>query len=98
MLGQVEFYFSDSNLPMDKFLFAKVGGVENKPISLKMIATFKRMKRFQPYEAIVAALKDSEFLDLTENQEVKRKVPLEPTATGKTVHEAHQKWEDKTMD
>ncbi|KAI9783825.1 MAG: hypothetical protein M1839_003161 [Geoglossum umbratile] len=94
----VEFYFSDSNLPMDKFLFAKVGGVENKPIGLKMIATFKRMKRFQPYEAIVAALKDSEFLELTENEEVKRKVPLEPTATGKTVYEAHKKWEDKTMD
>ncbi|KAH0562981.1 hypothetical protein GP486_002459, partial [Trichoglossum hirsutum] len=94
----VEFYFSDSNLPMDKFLFTKVGGVENKPISLKMIATFKRMKRFQPYEAIVAALKDSEFLDITENEEVKRKVPLELTATGKTVYEAHQKWEDKTMD
>jgi lupus La protein len=63
-----------------------------------MIATFKRMKRFQPYEAIVAALKDSEFLDLTENEEVKRKVPLESNATGKTIHEAQQKWEDKSMD
>ncbi|KAF2232611.1 hypothetical protein EV356DRAFT_534532 [Viridothelium virens] len=74
---QVEFYFSDSNLPLDKFLFSQVGGPENKPFSIKQLHTFKRMKRFQPYSAVVKALKESDSLDVTENDEVKRKTPLD---------------------
>ncbi|KAJ0327225.1 hypothetical protein COL5a_006016 [Colletotrichum fioriniae] len=56
---QVEFYLSDSNLPHDKFLWELVGGFDNKPIPLKTITNFKRMRRFQPYSAVVAALKES---------------------------------------
>ncbi|KAI9693175.1 MAG: hypothetical protein M1822_005171 [Bathelium mastoideum] len=74
---QVEFYFSDSNLPLDKFLFSQVGGTENKPFPISQLCTFKRMKRFQPFSAVVAALKESEVLDVTENDEVRRKVPLD---------------------
>ncbi|KAI0195971.1 hypothetical protein F4808DRAFT_325794 [Astrocystis sublimbata] len=59
---QVEFYFGDSNLPEDKFLWEKVGGEENKPVPLTMIANFSRMRRFKPYEAVVKALKSSNFL------------------------------------
>ncbi|KAK3502707.1 hypothetical protein B0T13DRAFT_534337 [Neurospora crassa] len=74
--NQVEFYFSDSNLPTDKFMWETTGGVENKPVSLKTICSFKRMQMFQPYSAVVAALKESAFLDVSgeEGQEtVKRK-------------------------
>ncbi|KAL9095216.1 MAG: hypothetical protein Q9165_002472 [Trypethelium subeluteriae] len=74
---QVEFYFSDSNLPLDKFLFGQVGGPENKPFSIKQLHTFKRMKRFQPYSAVVKALRESDTLDVTENEEVQRKTPLD---------------------
>ncbi|OHX00386.1 RNA-binding la domain protein [Colletotrichum incanum] len=56
---QVEFYLSDSNLPHDKYLWELTGGFENKPIPLKTITNFKRMRRFQPYSAVVAALKES---------------------------------------
>ncbi|KAK3307063.1 uncharacterized protein B0T15DRAFT_529086 [Chaetomium strumarium] len=73
--AQVEFYFSDSNLPTDKFMWDSTGGVENKPMSLKTICSFKRMRQFQPYSAVVAALRESTFLELSgeEGQEVVRR-------------------------
>ncbi|KIW22448.1 uncharacterized protein PV07_12333 [Cladophialophora immunda] len=74
---QVEFYFSDSNLPKDKFLFAQTGGVANKPVDLREIHKFKRMRRFQPFEAIVEALRDSKTLELTEDDtHIRRKEAL----------------------
>jgi lupus La protein len=75
---QVEFYFNDSNLPTDKFMWEQTGGPENKPVPLKTICSFSRMRRFQPYSAIVAALKDSTSLEVfgEEGSEViKRKKP-----------------------
>jgi lupus La protein len=73
----VEFYFSDSNLPMDKFLLSQVGGSANLSVDLKIIHSFKRMRRFQPFSAIPAALKESKFLELTDDDtKVKRKEPL----------------------
>ncbi|KAL1842900.1 hypothetical protein VTJ49DRAFT_3917 [Mycothermus thermophilus] len=74
--NQVEFYFSDSNLPTDKFMWESTGGEQNKPMSLKTICSFKRMRQFQPYSAVVAALRESTFLVVEgeENQEtVKRR-------------------------
>jgi lupus La protein len=62
-------------------MWEKTGGPENKPISVKYLCTFNRMKRFQPYSAVIAALKESEFLDVSgeEGEEVvKRKTPYEP--------------------
>jgi lupus La protein len=80
--GQVEFYFSDSNLPTDQFMMKETKGPENNPILLKKIHGFGRMRRFQPYSAIVAALKDSKFLNVTgeEGEEmVSRKVAYDPS-------------------
>lgn len=74
----MEFYFGDSNLPIDKFMWESTGGEENKPVLLKTLCDFKRMRRFQPYTAVVAALKTSNFLEVEgeEDQEmVKRKKP-----------------------
>ena len=86
--GQVEFYFSDSNLPTDNYMMTETKGPVNKPISLKKIHAFGRMRRFQPYSGIVAALKDSKFLDVTgeEGEEmVSRKVAYNPnTPVSKT--------------
>ncbi|PCH07304.1 Winged helix-turn-helix transcription repressor DNA-binding [Penicillium occitanis (nom. inval.)] len=74
---QVEFYFSDSNLPMDNFLLKKVGGSANHPVELSLLHSFKRMRRFQPFSAIVEAMKASTVLDLVDNDtKVQRKVPL----------------------
>lgn len=94
---QVEFYFSDSNLPMDKFLIGKVGGAKNNPVEISTIHSFGRMRRFQPFSAVVAALKDSEILDVTEDKYVQRKIPIDEAALGKSVEEG-QKWvEDKAL-
>lgn len=82
MCIKVEFYFSDSNLPQDTHLWNETGGSENKPVSIQSIHEFGRMRRFQPYSAIVAALQESKFLDVTgeEGSEmVSRKVPYDPT-------------------
>jgi lupus La protein len=86
-LPEVEFYFSDSNLPFDKFLWGMVTK-DNKPVPVKLIASFKRMQRFKDYSIIIAALKDSEKLDVEgdEGEEmVKRKQPLLVTPAPKQV-------------
>ncbi|KAI5307092.1 hypothetical protein KEM56_004694 [Ascosphaera pollenicola] len=96
---QVEFYFSDSNLPMDKFLLSKVGGSTNNPVPLSLLHSFKRMRRFQPFEAIVSALKDSTFLELTDNDTaVRRRNPLPEAVTAEADRRSVVKmFEDQAM-
>ena len=42
---QVEFYFSDSNLPRDKFLSQRIRESQDGWIDLALIASFNRIKR-----------------------------------------------------
>ncbi len=82
---------------MDKFLLNQVGGTANRPVKISVIHEFKRMRHFQPYEAVVAALKDSDVLEITDGECIKRKVPLSADILGKSVEEAQRLVEDKTM-
>jgi lupus La protein len=75
---QVEFYFSDSNLAYDDYMSSLVGGSDNHAVPIKIIHSFKRMRRFQPFSAVIAALQDSKVLDLINDAEIRRKVPFEP--------------------
>ncbi|KAF2024640.1 hypothetical protein EK21DRAFT_78221 [Setomelanomma holmii] len=83
--NQVEFYFSTQNLVTDEHLFHELGGPENRPVSIKHIADFKRMRRFRPYSAVVAALRESKDLIVVDDSDyngpgkeaVKRKEPIE---------------------
>jgi lupus La protein len=79
---QVEFYFSDSNLTYDDHMRKLVGGTENNRVAIKEIHMFKRMRRFQPFSAVVAALKDSTVLDVVgdKEDEIRRKVPYKDPA------------------
>ncbi|PKI84009.1 hypothetical protein MVES1_002163 [Malassezia vespertilionis] len=43
-LNQVEFYFADSNLPFDKFLFSQTRKDPQGWVPISMIASFKRMQ------------------------------------------------------
>ncbi|KAK5441911.1 hypothetical protein LTS15_011176 [Exophiala xenobiotica] len=71
---QVEFYFSDSNLPKDKFLRESVRDSENNSVDLAKIHDFKRMRHFQPLEAVIEALRESTFVELIDNDtRVRRK-------------------------
>ncbi|EON63611.1 hypothetical protein W97_02839 [Coniosporium apollinis CBS 100218] len=95
--SSVEFYFSDSNLIQDKFLLDLVGGHENRAVPIKVIHSFKRMRHFQPYSAVVAALRDSSILDVTADDELRRKTPL-PEEVGKDIDDEKIKiFEDKAM-
>ncbi|KAL7785990.1 hypothetical protein V8C37DRAFT_393119 [Trichoderma ceciliae] len=88
---QVEFYFGDWNFPQDKFMWETCGGAENKPIPIEKMHSFKRMRCFQPYSAVVSALKESKILEVSgeEGKEVvKRKVPYKPMAASKAKAEA----------
>lgn len=79
VLKQVEFYFSDSNLPKDKFLWRTVQSNDEGWVPIKTIASFNRMKKFRPLEFIVESLKKSTFLVVSEDDElIKRKTPILP--------------------
>ncbi|TVY37269.1 La protein-like protein [Lachnellula occidentalis] len=83
MRAQVEFYFGDSNLPTDANMWKLTDGSANNAVSISEIHKFKRMQRFQPYEAVVAALRESKFLDVADGETegletVKRKEAYDP--------------------
>ncbi|CAN8102829.1 unnamed protein product [Discula destructiva] len=85
---QVEFYFGDSNLPLDNFLWTKTGGEKNIPVPLKTICTFGRMRNFTPYEAVVAALKESKTLVVSgeEGEElISRREAYDPATSQKDL-------------
>lgn len=77
ILQQVEFYFSDSNLLKDKFLFTTQSANDGW-VPVQTISQFERMKKYRPIETIVEALRASpELLEVSENGEmVRRKIPL----------------------
>lgn len=78
--AQVEFYFGDANLPTDKYLWSLTQGSSNLPVPIKKICEFGRMRRFNPYSAVVSALKESKFLEVSGEvgeEEVKRKVAFD---------------------
>lgn len=82
---------------MDKFLLSKVGGSENRPVELSILHSFKRMRRFQPFSAIVEALKSSDKVELTDdNTCVRRKVPL-PESVNTSDPNAVKVFEDKAL-
>ena len=95
---QVEFYFSDSNLMSDNFLYSKVEGHQNLPVPISIIHSFKRMRHFQPYSAVLEALKESEILNVTDNGScVQRKVPLPDHLKDKPMVEIQKVYEDEAM-
>ncbi|KAL6710373.1 hypothetical protein ACN47E_009319 [Coniothyrium glycines] len=75
---QVEFYFSDENLPTDLHLLRCCGGRENLPVSINLICGFKKMRCFKPKRLVLTALRKSTFLEISvDGKTVKRKIPLQ---------------------
>lgn len=73
---QVEFYFSDSNLQQDKFLW-RIYEANDGWVELKTLLTFGRMRQYRPEEKVIAALKASDKLVLSANEDmVRRKDPI----------------------
>ncbi|KAL7166308.1 hypothetical protein ACSBR2_037062 [Camellia fascicularis] len=80
VIRQVEFYFSDSNLPRDKFLSKTVSDSDDGMVSLALICSFSRMRSHlnlgisKPEEvsddtvkAVADTLKNSAFLKVSED-------------------------------
>lgn len=90
----MEFYFSDSNLPRDKFLLEKVTEDADGFVDIALLCIFKRMRDLlkstvtdaaQVAEGVVvdvaAALEPSEALVLSDDRKrVRRAVPLNRSA------------------
>ncbi|XP_019419762.1 PREDICTED: la-related protein 6A isoform X2 [Lupinus angustifolius] len=63
ILKQVEYYFSDENLPTDKYLLGYVKRNKEGFVPISVIASFRKMKKLtRDYSFIVAALKESSLL------------------------------------
>lgn len=73
---QVEFYFSDSNLQTDKFLW-RIYEANDGWVELKTILTFGRMRQYRPEDKVIEALKASDKLVFSSNNDmIRRKDPL----------------------
>ncbi|CAB1104017.1 unnamed protein product [Ectocarpus sp. CCAP 1310/34] len=76
LVKQVEFYFSDENLPTDAFMKKKVkaGGAQGW-VPLKVICSFPKVKKLsKDIRAIALALEDSQALVVAKATRVRRKV------------------------
>jgi len=81
ILKQVEYYFSDSNLPYDKFLFTLTTKNTGRWVPIGTLANFQKMKLLsQDIDLITAALKESEeLLEVSEDGlSIRRKTDLVP--------------------
>ncbi|CAH9074214.1 unnamed protein product [Cuscuta europaea] len=80
VIRQVEFYFSDSNLPRDSFLKKTVDESEDRLVSLSLICSFSRMRSHlglqeakpdditdDTVKAVADALKSSTFLKISDD-------------------------------
>ena len=74
--GKVEYYFSDDNLPNDAHLLAKCGGHENRPVSIKSICGFPRMRKYKPVTLVVSALRLSTELEVVDDNFIRRQQPF----------------------
>ncbi|CAG7873146.1 unnamed protein product [Brassica rapa] len=78
LLTLVEYYFSDENLPTDKFLLNAMKKNKKGFVPISSIATFHKMKKLtRDLDLIVSALKESSFLVVSsDGKKVKRLSPL----------------------
>ncbi|OBZ74753.1 La [Grifola frondosa] len=79
-MRQIEFYFADSNLPYDKFMWSLHTANPDHWVPVKTVASFKRMREFQPLgvEWAAKALRLSEELEVDEaGVNVRRKTEVQ---------------------
>jgi lupus La protein len=90
VLKQVEFYFSDSNYPRDKFLRAQAGFHEQGYVPIATIASFARMKALTTDVALIASVaKRSDKLQVSEDGTLIKRVapvPADDTLTERMAH------------
>jgi len=87
---QVEFYFSDSNYPKDKFLRAQAALNDEGWVALSVVASFSRTKALTTdIEQIKEALRMSETLKMNNDETMIRRVapiPEEDTSAHRSIY------------
>lgn len=82
----------------DRFLFQKIEGHKNLAVPIDIIHSFKRMRRFQPRSVVVDALKDSQMLNIVDNDTaIQRKEALSEELVGKPMEELQKVHETASM-
>lgn len=83
---QLEYYFSDSNLPRDKFLRAKTEENEDGFVDIDTLLTFTRLKSLSATAtSVAAAVSDSSLLALSpDSTRIRRTTPLPSQSHFKT--------------
>ena len=81
ILTQVEFYFSDANLPTDAFLMKKVEANAEGWVPIGLVASFNRMKQLlkkHPCTVVAEILRDTSasLVVSDDNTQVRRRHPL----------------------
>lgn len=78
IIKQVEYYFSDENLPTDKFMMKYVKRNKGGFVPIAVIASFRKMRKLvQDVSLVVAALRESSLLVVsTDGKKVRRLLPL----------------------
>lgn len=78
IINQVEFYFSDANILKDPFLLKHVRRNKEGYVSLKLIASFRKVKAFtKNWKVVTYSLRHSEKLEVNElGTKVRRRDPL----------------------
>lgn len=69
-MHQVEFYFADSNLPYDKFMWTLHTKTSEHWVPIRTVASFKRMREYQSegLDWLISALQQSTFLEVDESK------------------------------
>ncbi|WCJ27393.1 La-related protein 6A [Euphorbia peplus] len=78
IIKQVEYYFSDENLPTDKHMIGLIKKNKQGFVPISIITSFRKMKKLtRDHSFIVTALKDSSLLVVSsDGKKVKRLHPL----------------------
>ncbi|GMJ14196.1 La related protein 6a [Hibiscus trionum] len=78
IIKQAEYYFSDENLPTDKYMMGLIKKNKEGFVTISVISSFRKMKKLtRNYPSIVAALKESSLLVVSsDGKKVKRRNPL----------------------
>ncbi|KAH7568586.1 hypothetical protein JRO89_XS06G0018800 [Xanthoceras sorbifolium] len=81
MVLQVEYYFSDENLPTDKHMMNLIKKNRQGFVPISVIASFRKMKKLtRDYASIAVALRESSLLVVSSNgKKVRRLNPLPVT-------------------
>lgn len=78
IIKQVEWYFSDENLLKDSFLMKHISRNKQGYVSLKLVASLRKVKALsKDWKAVLASLRLSILLELNEEEtKIRRKAPV----------------------